>query len=93
MLDGVLAIILGQLDFLVLDGAAGIRDVYRAIDQGSNTGAGATAANGNNNRGIDSLVSFGPGLGHIDQGVGPLVLDYLALFAPTAGRNQGCACQ
>ena len=83
--DGILAIVLGQLEFLVLDGPAGVGDVDRAVDQGRDTGAGAAAADGYHYSGVNILVGFRPGLGDINQRVGTLVLDDLALFTTTTG--------
>ena len=87
VLHGVLPVLFCQTDFLVLDGPAGIGDINRAVDERGNSCAGSTAANGDDDRGIDKLIRLRPGLGYVDQGIGTLVLNDLASLTPTAGAE------
>ena len=67
--------LLGRLQLLGLDLAAGVGDVDGAVDQGRHAGAGAAAGDGDGDVGRHRLVGLGPGLGDVDQRVGALVLD------------------
>ena len=60
VLDGVLAIVLRQFEFLVLYRPAGIGDIDGSVDQRRDSGAGAAPADRNDNRRIDFLVGLGP---------------------------------
>ncbi len=75
VLDRILAGFLGFFELFLFHLATGVGDVDGAVDHGRDAGAGAAAGYGDRDFGFDRLIFFGPGLGHVDQGVGTLVLD------------------
>ena len=74
MFHRCLAVLGCQVDFFLFHLAAGVGDVYRAVDHGSNARSRTAAGYGNGYFRGFFAVGFGPGLGYIDQGVRALVL-------------------